>query len=128
MTVIYNGINCNKFDGEVDPGAVKHTYGVGALDPMFLFVGTMSLHRLTAYVFRPSLFFRQCFRSMQNAANAMRLVLVAGWGQGLSARVYGVPVYLKFPGGQAISAVVLIRLLPLHLLQQLLRQEETTNT
>ncbi|CDJ53637.1 glycan synthetase, putative [Eimeria brunetti] len=45
MTVIYNGINCNKFDGEVDPGAVKHTYGVGALDPMFLFVGRMVVQK-----------------------------------------------------------------------------------
>lgn len=44
MTVIYNGINCNKFDGEVDPGAVKHAYGVGVLDPMFLFVGEGTLH------------------------------------------------------------------------------------
>ncbi|KAL8433936.1 hypothetical protein Efla_001838 [Eimeria flavescens] len=45
MAVIYNGINCNKFDGEVDPGAVKQTYGVGALEPMFLFVGRMAVQK-----------------------------------------------------------------------------------
>lgn len=62
MTVIYNGINCNKFDGEVDPGAVKHTYGVGALDPMFLFVGTKSLYTLTTLVFSPSMYLIQSWR------------------------------------------------------------------
>ncbi|OEH80133.1 lps glycosyltransferase of possible cyanobacterial [Cyclospora cayetanensis] len=45
MTVVYNGINCNKFDGEVDSGAVKHMYGVGVLDPMFLFVGRMVVQK-----------------------------------------------------------------------------------
>ncbi|KAL8426333.1 hypothetical protein ACSSS7_008162 [Eimeria intestinalis] len=45
MAVIYNGINCSKFDGEVDPGAVKQTYGVGALEPMFLFVGRMAVQK-----------------------------------------------------------------------------------
>ncbi|KAL8275236.1 hypothetical protein Esti_000820 [Eimeria stiedai] len=45
MAVIYNGINCSKFDGEVDPGAVKQAYGVGALEPMFLFVGRMAVQK-----------------------------------------------------------------------------------
>lgn len=46
LTVIYNGINCSKFDGEVDPGAVKQTYGVGVLEPMFLFVGRLQIFAL----------------------------------------------------------------------------------
>lgn len=39
IKVIYNGIQCEKFDGEVDAGSVKAQYGVPAMDPMFLFVG-----------------------------------------------------------------------------------------
>jgi glycosyltransferase involved in cell wall biosynthesis len=37
--VIYNGVNYHEFDGWVDAGEVKGRYGIGALDPMVLFVG-----------------------------------------------------------------------------------------
>lgn len=38
---IPNGIVCSRFDGFIDPGEVKGRYGIGALDPLVLFVGRM---------------------------------------------------------------------------------------
>merc|ERR1719352_1515821 len=40
--VVPNGINVSKFDGMIDCGEVKGRYGIGAMDPMLLFVGRMS--------------------------------------------------------------------------------------
>ncbi|PFH31917.1 glycosyltransferase [Besnoitia besnoiti] len=45
IKVIYNGIQCEKFDGEVDAGQVKAQYGIPAMDPMFLFVGRMAVQK-----------------------------------------------------------------------------------
>jgi len=42
MWVVPNGINCQKYDGYIDPAQVKEKYGVGCMDPMILFVGRMS--------------------------------------------------------------------------------------
>jgi len=39
VNVIYNGINYNKYDGWVDPAAVKRMYGIEPMDPVVLFVG-----------------------------------------------------------------------------------------
>ena len=36
---IYNGINCRRYDGWVDPAAVRGLYGVDPMDPLVLFVG-----------------------------------------------------------------------------------------
>mmetsp|Transcript_31850 Transcript_31850/g.93165 ORF Transcript_31850/g.93165 Transcript_31850/m.93165 type:complete len:386 (+) Transcript_31850:73-1230(+) len=38
---IPNGIQCSRFDGYIDPGEVKGRCGIGAMDPMVLFVGRM---------------------------------------------------------------------------------------
>merc|ERR1712050_627517 len=39
---IPNGIQCSRFDGMLeDPGALKASYGIGALEPIVLFVGRM---------------------------------------------------------------------------------------
>ncbi len=41
VSVIYNGVNPQGYDGWVDAGAVKKLYGIGPLDPTVLFVGRM---------------------------------------------------------------------------------------
>merc|ERR1740121_1716214 len=38
---IPNGIQCARFDGFIDAGEVKGRYGIGVVEPMFLFVGRM---------------------------------------------------------------------------------------
>jgi glycogen synthase len=39
---IYNGVNCHKFDGWIDPGTVKHRLGIDPMDPTVLFIGRMT--------------------------------------------------------------------------------------
>lgn len=41
IKVIYNGIDLNKFRGEIDAGRVKERYGIWPLDPVVLFLGRM---------------------------------------------------------------------------------------
>jgi len=43
--VIYNGVNAQAFDHEVDPGGIKRQYGIGPLDPTVLFVGRMVVQK-----------------------------------------------------------------------------------
>jgi len=46
IKVIYNGIHCENFDGvEVNPGEIKEKYGIGPMDPTFLFVGRMAVQK-----------------------------------------------------------------------------------
>lgn len=45
LRTIYNGINCHRFDGYIDAGICRRTYGIGPLDPMVLFVGRMSTQK-----------------------------------------------------------------------------------
>jgi glycosyltransferase involved in cell wall biosynthesis len=41
VSVIYNGINVNNYNGWLDPFEVKRKYGIGPLDPTILFSGRM---------------------------------------------------------------------------------------
>ncbi len=43
--MIYNGVNSNVFDYDLDPGEVKRRYAIGPLDPMVLFVGRMVVQK-----------------------------------------------------------------------------------
>ncbi len=43
--VIHNGVPVHEFDGDVDPGDVKRSYGVGPLDPTVLFCGRLCLQK-----------------------------------------------------------------------------------
>lgn len=43
--VIYNGVNAQAFDHELDPGSIKKQYGIGPLDPTILFVGRMVVQK-----------------------------------------------------------------------------------
>jgi glycogen synthase len=43
--VIYNGVNAQAFDYEVDPGNVKRRYAIGPLDPMVLFAGRLTVQK-----------------------------------------------------------------------------------
>lgn len=43
--MIYNGVNANAFDYDVDAGNVKRQYGIGPLDPTVLFVGRMVVQK-----------------------------------------------------------------------------------
>ncbi len=45
LRTVYNGINCHRFDGYIDPGICRRTYGIGPLDPMVLFVGRMTTQK-----------------------------------------------------------------------------------
>jgi glycosyltransferase involved in cell wall biosynthesis len=45
LRVAYNGIECGRFDGHIDPAICRRTYGIGPLDPMVLFVGRMSTQK-----------------------------------------------------------------------------------
>ena len=41
ITTVYNGVPVHNFNGWIDPAEVKGHYGIGPLDPTFLFVGRM---------------------------------------------------------------------------------------
>ncbi len=43
--MVYNGVNSEVFDYEVDAGEVKHRYAIGPLDPTVLFVGRMVVQK-----------------------------------------------------------------------------------
>ena len=45
LRTVHNGINCHRFDGYIDPGICRASYGVGPLDPMVLYVGRMSTQK-----------------------------------------------------------------------------------
>ncbi|KAH0473088.1 MAG: hypothetical protein KVP17_003150 [Porospora cf. gigantea B] len=45
IRVIYNGIEAHNFDGFVDGAPIKATIGVGAMEPMFLFVGRLATQK-----------------------------------------------------------------------------------
>lgn len=45
LRVVHNGINVHRFDGYIDPGVCRRTYGVGPFDPMVLFVGRLSCQK-----------------------------------------------------------------------------------
>jgi glycosyltransferase involved in cell wall biosynthesis len=45
LRTVHNGINCNHFDGYIDPGVCRRTYRIGPLDPMVLFVGRMTAQK-----------------------------------------------------------------------------------
>jgi len=44
-SVVYNGVNSQVFDYDVDPGEVKRRYHIGPLDPTVLFVGRMVVQK-----------------------------------------------------------------------------------
>ncbi len=41
VAVVHNGVNVHNYDGWVDPGEVKRSYGIGPIDPTVLFSGRM---------------------------------------------------------------------------------------
>ena len=43
--MIYNGVNSQTFDYQVDAGEVKHRYAIGPIDPTVLFVGRMVVQK-----------------------------------------------------------------------------------
>ena len=45
LRVVRNGINCGRFDGTIDPGVCRRTYGIGPMDPMVLFVGRLTIQK-----------------------------------------------------------------------------------
>ena len=45
IQMIYNGVNSQVFDYDVDAGEVKNRYAIGAMDPMVLFVGRMVVQK-----------------------------------------------------------------------------------
>ena len=45
LQTIYNGVNSDVFDYDVDPGRIKQQYGIGPMDPMILFAGRMVVQK-----------------------------------------------------------------------------------
>lgn len=45
LRMVHNGVNCHRFDGFIDPGVCRRTYGIGPWNPMVLFVGRLSLQK-----------------------------------------------------------------------------------
>ncbi|MGA2094052.1 MAG: glycosyltransferase family 4 protein, partial [Sedimentisphaerales bacterium] len=45
LRCVYNGINCSRFDGFIDPGVCRRSYGVGPVEPMVLFVGRLATQK-----------------------------------------------------------------------------------
>jgi glycosyltransferase involved in cell wall biosynthesis len=45
LRTIYNGVNCHRFDGFIDPAVCRRTYGIGPLDPLVLFVGRLTTQK-----------------------------------------------------------------------------------
>ena len=45
LRTVYNGVNCRRFDGFIDPAVCRRAYGIGPLDPMALFVGRLSTQK-----------------------------------------------------------------------------------
>ena len=45
LRTVHNGVNCHRFDGDIDPAVCRASYGIGPLDPMALFVGRMSTQK-----------------------------------------------------------------------------------
>jgi glycogen synthase len=45
VKVIYNGVNAQVFDYELDPGSIKRQHAMGPLDPMILFVGRLTVQK-----------------------------------------------------------------------------------
>jgi glycosyltransferase involved in cell wall biosynthesis len=45
LRTVFNGINCRRFDGFIDPAVCRRTYGVGPLDPMVLYVGRLTAQK-----------------------------------------------------------------------------------
>ena len=45
LRTVHNGVNCQRFDGHIDPAICRGTYGIGPLDPMVLFVGRLSTQK-----------------------------------------------------------------------------------
>ena len=43
--MIYNGVPVHKFDGYLDPAAVKRRYGIGPVDPTILFTGRLAVQK-----------------------------------------------------------------------------------
>jgi glycogen synthase len=41
MRTVYNGVSPNRFEGEIDQGAVKRGYAIGPVDPTVLFCGRL---------------------------------------------------------------------------------------
>ena len=45
LRMVHNGINCQRYDGLIDPAVCRRSYGIGPLDPMVLFVGRMTAQK-----------------------------------------------------------------------------------
>jgi glycosyltransferase involved in cell wall biosynthesis len=42
ISVVYNGVNRHRFDGDLDPGGAKRPYDIGPLDPTVLYCGRLA--------------------------------------------------------------------------------------
>jgi glycosyltransferase involved in cell wall biosynthesis len=98
LRTVHNGINCERFDGYIDPGVCRSSYGVGPIDPMVLYVGRMSTQK------GPDLLLEAVPGILEHRSNA-KIVFV---GDGdmkpyleHRARELGVDQAVRFPGAMS---------------------------
>lgn len=93
--VVYNGINYRRYDGWIDPAAVRRLYSIGPLDPMILFVGRM------VYQKGPDLLVEAIPHVLKYHPNAKFVFVGDGemrWGVEEKARFMGLNNSVRFLG------------------------------
>ena len=45
LRTVFNGVDCRRFDGFIDPAVCRRTYGIGPLDPVVLYVGRLTAQK-----------------------------------------------------------------------------------
>lgn len=98
LRTVHNGIDCQRFDGFIDPAACRRRHGVGPLDPMVLYVGRMTAQK------GPDLLLEAAPGILEHRPDAK--ILFVGDGDmraGLEgrARELGVAHATRFPGALA---------------------------
>ena len=98
LRVVYNGIDCTRFDDPIDPAVCRASYGVAPMDPMILFVGRISTQK------GPDLLLEAMPSILQYKPNAKAVFV--GDGDMRShlqhrAKELGVDFAVRFPGAMS---------------------------
>jgi glycosyltransferase involved in cell wall biosynthesis len=104
LRVVYNGIDCTRFDDEIDPAVCRASYGVAPMDPMILFVGRISTQK------GPDLLLEAMPSILHYKPNAKAVFVGDGDMRGHllhRAKELGVDFAVRFPGAMSPDGDVL---------------------
>mmetsp|Transcript_25978 Transcript_25978/g.42627 ORF Transcript_25978/g.42627 Transcript_25978/m.42627 type:complete len:404 (-) Transcript_25978:380-1591(-) len=107
LRCVYNGINVHRFDGFVDAAPIKHLYGIGALEPVVLYVGRLTSQKGT------DLLIEAIPRVLRHRSDAKFVIVGDGdMRRGLEGRVHemGVQHAVRFLGAKSSSDIEVINL------------------